>query len=152
MNRIIALATLLLGLGIGVPTEAGHNPRGVRASAIVPTVEVPTRGVLTEHARCAWVLLGPDYNGLLGWVLELDPGEGDGTHAFALDNVSGSLVDWDVVFYSDFDSCLTRKSSSVTGAFTSPGAEAGIIPVGSVKGIVVFRGLPGNQSFLFTIQ
>jgi len=112
-------------------TAAEANPPGRSVSGTV-LVESPT----PDAARCAWIQQGQPSQGVIGWVVELTPHEGDGGHDFALytKGVSASLG---ISFFGDLGTCTSTPQelgrNSHWSAWTGEGGYslAGRIPGGA---------------------
>lgn len=146
--RKMAITALLFALAVGfMPARADHAARTVSGSILVPTVTVPSVGIFSRQARCAYLLAGEDSNGLVGWVVELDADEGDGDHTFT---ASAAGADIAVVFYESLGTCDNAPGPVTTGDSLNPGDEAGVIPFGTTSAIVVVEGA-ANAAFEFAI-
>lgn len=155
MKRFMALATLsTMALALG---SASAGDRVVTGHILAPTVritQIPDRnvpfvgnpsssnGVYFRQARCSYVLAktltgnGQDGNGYAGYVVELQPEEGDGRHLFKASSSVGNLS---VQFYENLGTCENQPPSttSVDGLYDTDGDEEGKIPLFAEYAIVV---------------
>lgn len=139
---VVALFATLLASMVG----AQAHGRTVEGTILAPTTDVGI-GLVTRHARCAYLAAGHDADGLVGWVVDLAAGEGDGTHTFSLTATGGNP---DIVFYSDLGTCDNAPAAVTTGQKAGDGAESGTIPADSTHAIIVVRD-GANVPFSFTI-
>ena len=116
-------------LTLATVAEADSLGRSVAGSVLV---ESPT----PDAARCAWIQQGPPSQGVIGWVVELAPHEGDGGHDYAL-YTNGVGAELGIAFFGDLGTCtstpeeLARNRRASAWSVEDGYVQAGRIPVGA---------------------
>lgn len=144
MKRTVA-ALALAALTAGMPAGA-VPPRRAGGSVSVPTGNLPGEAPFAI-ARCEAVTRGHQSAGL-GFVVDLLPEEGDGTHTFELVDGNMSAVDglitepanFDVAFYDDLGSCGDAATPPPSVRFQAPLTDRGTIPAGARFAVVTMTG------------
>lgn len=114
-------------LTLATIAEAESSGRSVSGSVLVGS---PT----TTAARCAWIQQGAPSQGVIGWVVELAPDEGDGGHRYAL-TTKGVATGLGIAFFGDLGTCTsTPEELGHDRGWTSWSAEHGYTQTGRIPG------------------
>ena len=124
--RVVLIATLLAVVMSAAPAVRASEGRAVSGRILQESPE-------PHVVHCAWVQGGNVTQGVLGWVVQLSPREGDGLHFWQL-STPGSVTGagpLGVVFYENLGPC--------TGPGTVDdmrGATSGLIPYGARYAVI----------------
>lgn len=124
--RIFVIGSFaMFSLTLATAAEAESSGRSVSGSVLV---ESPT----PDASRCAWIQQGPRSQGVIGWVVELRPGEGDGGHDYALYS-KGVGAGPGIAFFGDLGTCASRPQELARNSgWSSWSAEHGYIKTGRI--------------------
>lgn len=136
MRKAAVVLALLLALLLGLPGGAVSVTNG---SILVPT-PITSLGATRAH-RC------PLPNGVIAWIVDVTAGT---SFSLTATGDTASLSDFDIHFFSDFQTC-EKTATAVTPPYDNgDGNEAGTVPAGATKAIInLWSGVPG-ATFTFT--
>lgn len=97
VSVIAGVAVAVMATGAVQAPASQSAPTDVAGSVLV---EAPT----PEAVACAWRQGGDEAQGVLGWVIELQPDEGDGTHLYQFTTQDG-LSSLDLAFFHELPTC-----------------------------------------------